>query len=85
MTQSSQPTPIGALATITDEALLNMAKKWKLVDDAGNVWCLRGCKEPATAPTLECATCRDRRHHAERLQSAPRNWGGRGFRRSGTE
>jgi hypothetical protein len=81
MTQSSQPTPIGTLATITDEALMNMAKKWHLVDDAGNVWCMKGCREPATAPTLECETCKARRRH----QSAPRNWGGRGFRRSGTE
>lgn len=82
MTQSSQPTPIGALATITDEALMNMARKWGLIDGEGNIWCMNGCREPATAPTLECVTCRDRRRQR---YGAERNYAGRGWRRSGTE
>lgn len=50
------PEPV-AKAFPLDAAALSYAKKWKLIDDQGQLWCSRGCGRAGQLPHLCCAVC----------------------------
>lgn len=55
MTQSS-PAPLSAVLP-TDQAAIAYAKKWSLIDDQGQLWCIRGCGRAGQLPHLCCVVC----------------------------
>ncbi len=52
---SPKPIPLSSIVGPTHEHCLEMARKYKLIDDQGEIWCIRdGCDRKATMPTLQC-------------------------------
>lgn len=58
-----------------DRAALNMARRYRAIDDQGQLWCIVCNQRPGVLPHLCCAVCIDRFRHGLPLQ-APANDGG---------
>lgn len=52
------PAPLSASLPM-DEAALALARKWDLIDDQGQLWCIRGCGRAGKLPSLCCTVCLD--------------------------
>lgn len=61
------PEPLSvSLGTVT-QAAVEMAKKWRLIDDQGQLWCSKdGCTRHGTYPSLLCVE-----HLAEHRRKNP--------------
>lgn len=50
------PTPAGSSVTVTRDQAESWARRWNLIDDQGQLWCMKdGCDQPGTYPSLCCA------------------------------
>lgn len=52
----TDPAPVGKLLPI-DEAALAYARKWHLIDDQGQLWCMKRCGRAGRLPSLCCSVC----------------------------
>lgn len=53
----SQPLPIATALLDIDKAALAQAKRWGLIDDQGQLWCIKECGRLGQLPSLCCPTC----------------------------
>lgn len=68
MTQSlPKPEPVSSALGTINEAAVSMARKWHLIDEQGQLWCIRdGCQSHGTYPSLCCPV-----HLAEHRRRLP--------------
>ncbi len=54
------------LVSPIDRAAIEYAKKWELIDDNGQLWCIRGCGRAGRLPHLCCTICITRHRTGQR-------------------